>query len=1099
MAINENTRSKAAKATNKSSDSTSSSSVDNFENSENSQQNMMAMLQSFMKHQETMMKQQAENHEEQMNLIKQDLKKHQETTASEFQNFKSSITSIETSINTISSRLSNVETSTNEKPSSIDTSAINSTINTIQQNLKDHNSKISNLNSDINAANLYFTDHEKSNSTSFSRIEQKIIDDTQKLQLEMRNINNNVNKNNAQLTNLHKTIPNTDTIINNLQKANKNESEKTNKYISVVEQNMQEQLKELQETIHKKLHDISPSLAENIDPDEVIAKLYTSLSTVLKDFITEFNKDSQTTFSEVVKEIKLLHKLIQDYHSTGILSTLANIETNMLKHHAEYQQHQEEERKARENDRKTHEAANKKHDEEHVKRRTDFETSLQMLAEISHHQDKTKEAFEFMYSLKDRWDNLDIDSFSKAIVEGMDEALDKHAEKYYAVKGQGVQESVSTPHSNTIPNSTPTSFTNQVQSPSSYTDPAATPLQSPLRPADISAHYQQNYPNARHPQEHSSSYTNNNNNHASQSHHSYNSNHNSSHNSSSSSQSEYALCIPTNNHKLNPENFGKVLTDKKVILKGINLLHLQEFWDQIRSAYIVSTNSTVKIYPMYKDLTKDDENEGKFKSYILPNSLHPSFNQGDSKYNMFSSSLFTFITQRSIFEENTENIEEISLQLQTLLTECNNNGFLLLRKLIFSFSPQLGGKGQGPKEIINAIDPSSFSSLHDFTLYLVSQTRQLTLLKARVEHHNSIKSIYLTTLYNYSDLRVPLGSFYQEWLRHERLAYEKREEDPLKFTITDINDILRLHKIDTTNFCLDGSCDKILPTPVINKFQGNNNRYNRSYNNYNNNYNNQYQRNNNNYRSRNTRGNKYTYNNGNSYNRQQKSNTCNCCGFTKEEIEALKSSQPCKCCGKTLRELVTLLKDQHDGSAKNCILRHPLFVHDKDVRERILQYNILHGEKPEGFKRSIDTNTGQPKKAIKPVIRTGGFDIPQDNSIDDKSTEGSMHDLLDFLEEGLPDDIAEHQDTELNSSSDNNNDDDNNNLSLPPPTFNSTNFQYENENKFKYEEDNINSTTGIRHPTFRTFKANSSEDQKFSANPNTFSKVDTIVDFRNTV
>lgn len=258
MSMNDNTHSKTAKAAN----STSSSSVDNFEISHQDMMTMKNMIQEIKQE----IKKNQKDHEATMKKLKQELNDHARkldslytytsstsnqthnfetsdikntipndsiqtnspsltqqnqllverltqvdpnttinsnklATDRQFQNFENSIKSIEATTKTLASDLSSVKVSVNETTSTIEKLHSTSDTHNIRLPLMNQHPEIS-TKSILSITTLMFTEHKNSDSSSYTCVEQKIINDNQHLEVKLNNnMKNNIN--NKLLRNFH--------------------------------------------------------------------------------------------------------------------------------------------------------------------------------------------------------------------------------------------------------------------------------------------------------------------------------------------------------------------------------------------------------------------------------------------------------------------------------------------------------------------------------------------------------------------------------------------------------------------------------------------------------------------------------------------------------------------------------------------------------------------------------------------------------------------------------------------------------------------------------------------------------------------------------
>ena len=140
-------------------------------------------------------------------------------------------------------------------------------------------------------------------------------------------------------------------------------------------------------------------------------------------------------------------------------------------------------------------------------------------------------------------------------------------------------------------------------------------------------------------------------------------------------------------HQVESKDFNVskfILNTDKIKLSGDLLVHLEHFWDSILRVFNTMCTQN-QVYPCYRDLQKDFD----FSSYLCHNPRLASHEQSQAKLNFraFGSSLRLFLLDQTTITKATS--PRAFLKLLSL--KSFQDGFRILRDLIFKLSPQLDG------------------------------------------------------------------------------------------------------------------------------------------------------------------------------------------------------------------------------------------------------------------------------------------------------------------------------------------------------------------------------------------------------------------------
>ena len=334
---------------------------------------------------------------------------------------------------------------------------------------------------------------------------------------------------------------------------------------------------------------------------------------------------------------------------------------------------------------------------------------------------------------------------------------------------------------------------------------------------------------------------------------------------------------------------------KNVILEGDNLMDLQKFWSAMDTAFTSTVNAN-KGLGEYETLTE------KYSAVetLVPPPGHTQRNQGMEAYKNF-----TRVLRDHLLKKNTIN-KDVCPKAYKCLTknQLQKDGFDILTRIIVTGSPQLGGAERDLTKYVEELVIKDGEELIEFYHRTKTMEYEISLQKDQTGQHQRLTRRFLQQLQKIPEYKMELGNiskgikrFFQNpaWIHNS-----------IPHTIDDILDELEDADVNTS-ITIEN-----LEVPVVNAGRIGREDIARQ-------------------------ETKRTFLPKEEYLKQQRERR-----EKGKDRHNFRKDCTCQACGYTTRELHKLLNNMHTGDPKNCLLRGPKYINDKETRERVNQYNLKH-------------------------------------------------------------------------------------------------------------------------------------------------------------
>jgi hypothetical protein len=392
-------------------------------------------------------------------------------------------------------------------------------------------------------------------------------------------------------------------------------------------------------------------------------------------------------------------------------------------------------------------------------------------------------------------------------------------------------------------------------------------------------------------------------------------------------------------------NVSKFIKDTdRVKLNGDFLVNLEHFWDSILRIFNTLCLQN-QVYPCYRDLKKDFD----FKTHLCDRvRLSASeLQQAQLNYRAFGDSLRIFLLDPTTISKST--CPKAYLKLLSL--KGMKDGFKILRDLLFQLSPQLDGPFIDFGSAISSLQLHNGEHLNEFYSRTQELAREIHIANLPDGNTAALHYHFLSLLRHTGNSTI-LGITNPYWT-----SIMNFRRNPLHFTIPKLP--WELHEVYAE---LEASDISILHSPDI-PTSSSSSLYHDEYGTTNNNvtpspiaaYGSliRPKSNNNNMHNNNLHNNKSSNISSTKPNQQHRRLTLHHTSDGRRFI-----SEPTA----TTRPLCTLCFNKHPNpwhDTDHCPFKHPTQIIDKDIRERVMQHNALHGAENRHFTRSQDSsNTG---------------------------------------------------------------------------------------------------------------------------------------------
>lgn len=396
---------------------------------------------------------------------------------------------------------------------------------------------------------------------------------------------------------------------------------------------------------------------------------------------------------------------------------------------------------------------------------------------------------------------------------------------------------------------------------------------------------------------------------------------------------------------------------KDIKLHGDTLKDLEIFWDAILGAF-TNLCQINQAYPYYRDLQPDFT----FKMHLVDSVKPPKYlpidcNQVQQNYRSFGDALRIFLNSGTTIVEPSS--PKTYLQLLSLCD--TRDGFVLLRTLIFSLSPQLAGDYHDYRNDIDTLVIIPGEHLSKFYQRVIQLSNKITL--SNIQNGNAALLAYrFISLLRSTKCTTIIGLINPYWktiTKHRRDPSHLTAPLPWKFkdVYDDLicSDILYLPNNTTSN-----QDSTVLPYAACGLS---------------------------NVSHAMTKGTTLSSTPNTKTATIGIHRTKDGRRFVSHNNKFLTAKQPlCQLCSNTHAN------PWH--ATENCPYKHPTHILSKDIRERVMQHNALHGVENKNYSKSQDLpgSTSKPRQATGNSASTlDSSHLPFDNS---PSTTTDQSDVL---------------------------------------------------------------------------------------------------------
>ena len=360
---------------------------------------------------------------------------------------------------------------------------------------------------------------------------------------------------------------------------------------------------------------------------------------------------------------------------------------------------------------------------------------------------------------------------------------------------------------------------------------------------------------------------------------------------------------------------------KGIILESDALISLENFWDSINSALMMSLQSN-HVLPDYRnlDITFNPRN------VMIPSIHDPNYTRVTNAYNNFARVIKEFIASSGTIE-----MSKAPKAYETLVTnKLERDGFQLLWILISKGSPQLGGFARDLQAYVQTLEMIDGEPIIDFYLRATDMWNEIEIQQDKTGQANRLIFRFVTLLseiydfyHAFVDIRMDFEIFFCQQDNH-LTAF------PTSLKQIYENQIVAKKLPDKIDFSMKYRKQQLphqrnLHNPIANQGR---------------------------FTQQELRANV-----------QQKMNKNN----QRPKFVPL-SNKPCPCCSYSNRDIIKLLSKIHppDGDPSKCCFRGPDHNVDKDMREKLHQFNL----KNPNDKKQNSTNKDRIGVMPKPPVIT---------------------------------------------------------------------------------------------------------------------------------
>jgi len=397
---------------------------------------------------------------------------------------------------------------------------------------------------------------------------------------------------------------------------------------------------------------------------------------------------------------------------------------------------------------------------------------------------------------------------------------------------------------------------------------------------------------------------------------------------------------------------------KEIKLSGDSLRDIEIFWDSILRAFTNLCQSD-QAYSYYRDLSVDFTFEKHFIDPIKPPRYLP-IDQAQVKrnYRSFGDALRIFLHSGTSITESTSPKAYLKL-----LSLCDvQDGFALLQDLVFSLSPQLLGDYHDYRSDIDALNILSGEHLSKFYQRVIKLSTEITL--SNIKNGNmallAYRFIFLLRSLQCSTITGLVMTYWSAISKHRRDPFHITKDLPWKFK--DVYDDLTSSGISTLSSSIDTL--SIAPTAFAARS----------------------------YRSSHTMTN--TKQPTSKHDSNQSTIGLHRTKDGRKFISHNNVLTPAR------QPSCLLCNNKHANPwhpTENCPYKHPTQILPKDVRERVMQHNALHGAKKKDYNIDQDLpalKASPPQAAIAMTTNIESTSNLSDSSSYDQNIVSPPSDLL---------------------------------------------------------------------------------------------------------
>jgi hypothetical protein len=368
---------------------------------------------------------------------------------------------------------------------------------------------------------------------------------------------------------------------------------------------------------------------------------------------------------------------------------------------------------------------------------------------------------------------------------------------------------------------------------------------------------------------------------------------------------------------------------KEIKLYGDSLKELETFWDAILRAFTNLCQSN-QAYPYYRDLKPVFSFQVHFVDSVQPPRFLPAeHDQAKRNYKSFGDAVRIFLQSGTTILETSSP----KTYLKLLSLSDIHDGFVLLRDLIFSLSPQLAGDYHDYRFDIDALGIIPGEHISKFYQRVLKLSTEITL--SNISNGNmallAYRFIFLLRAIQCPMITGLLTTYWKEITKHRRDPNHLTK--PLPWSFKDVYDDLVSSDVQLLQYSVDTTSTTPLPFAARGVIH---------------------------------------------HSSPKQTNTTPSPRSTTISIHRTRDGRKFLSHNNVLaaarRPTCLLCSNKHANPwhpTENCPYKHPTHILPKDIRERVMQHNALHGAEKKDYTRDQDlptmkTSPPQAASAITP-------------------------------------------------------------------------------------------------------------------------------------